>query len=123
GTERKRKNVKEPSLLAGLLVDEFGNKLTATHAVKDGKRYRYYASRKSAARGAHNQPVSAYRVPANEIEPVVIREIAGFLLDTRRLTAALGIDTAEPHVIEHAIASAKSLAAELQTSLPARQRE
>ncbi|MEO9229778.1 MAG: recombinase family protein [Devosia sp.] len=35
--KRQRANATEPSLLAGLLVDEFGNKLTATHAVKNGK--------------------------------------------------------------------------------------
>jgi DNA invertase Pin-like site-specific DNA recombinase len=123
GESRKRKNVREASLLAGLLVDEFGNKLTATHAVKDGKRYRYYTSRVSAARGAHNQPVSAYRVPANEIEPVVIREIATFFRDGQRVITAFGIGASEPHVIEQAIASAHDLADELQTALPARQRE
>jgi DNA invertase Pin-like site-specific DNA recombinase len=123
GDGRRRKNVKEPSLLAGLLVDEFGNKLTATHSVKDGKRYRYYASRKSAARRSHNQPVGDYRISATEIEPIVIREIAGFLRDARRVTDALQLDAAEPHVIEQEIASAKALADELRSALPARQRE
>ncbi len=123
GDARKRKNVKEPSLLAGLLVDEFGNKLTATHAVKDGKRYRYYASRKSTARGKRNQPVGDYRIAACDIEPIVIREIVAFLGDAPRLTDALGIGAAPPHVIGHAIASAKSLGDELETALPSRQRE
>jgi hypothetical protein len=30
--------------LAGLLFDEHGAKFTSTHAVKDGKRYRYYVA-------------------------------------------------------------------------------
>src|SRR5438132_1884088 len=34
----------EPSLLAGLLVDARGERLTPTHAVKKGRRYRYYVS-------------------------------------------------------------------------------
>ena len=34
----------EPSLLAGLLVDSDGERMTPTHAVKAGKRYRYYVS-------------------------------------------------------------------------------
>jgi site-specific DNA recombinase len=38
-----RINAKDPSLLAGLLYDEEGNRLTPTHANKQGKRYRYYA--------------------------------------------------------------------------------
>ena len=35
---------KHPSLLAGLLFDEKGERLTPTHAVKKGTRYRYYVS-------------------------------------------------------------------------------
>jgi len=85
--KRQRVNAKESSLLAGLMVDEFGNKLTATHAVKDGKRYRYYTSKQSAARGSHNRPISAYRIPAAEIEAIVTREIVTFLRDTSRLAA------------------------------------
>jgi site-specific DNA recombinase len=42
---RTRSYAKEPSLLAGLLVDQHGNKFTPTLAVKNGKRYRYYAVR------------------------------------------------------------------------------
>ena len=34
----------EPSLLAGLLHDERGNRLSPSHAVKNGTRYRYYVS-------------------------------------------------------------------------------
>src|ERR1700687_5784435 len=37
--------VKNPSLLAGLLFDGEGHRMTPTHAVKHGKRYRYYVSR------------------------------------------------------------------------------
>jgi site-specific DNA recombinase len=32
------------SLLAGLIVDRDGNRLTPTHATKKGRRYRYYVS-------------------------------------------------------------------------------
>src|SRR5712672_35035 len=35
---------KNPSLLAGLLFDADGNRMTPTHAVKKGRRYRYYVS-------------------------------------------------------------------------------
>src|SRR4051794_7248295 len=42
GTERQvRSRAKEPSLLADLLVDANGVRLTITHAVKNGMRYRY----------------------------------------------------------------------------------
>jgi hypothetical protein len=32
------------SLLSGLIFDSDGNRLSPTHAVKKGKRYRYYVS-------------------------------------------------------------------------------
>src|SRR5437763_4745 len=36
---------RQPSLLAGILFDPDGNRMTPTHAVKKGTRYRYYVSR------------------------------------------------------------------------------
>jgi hypothetical protein len=41
-------DAKYPSLLAGLAFDETGERLTPTHAVKKGTRYRYYVSRSRA---------------------------------------------------------------------------
>ena len=41
---RSGSNSKSPSLLVGLLYDEEGNRFTPSHAVKGGKRYRYYVS-------------------------------------------------------------------------------
>jgi hypothetical protein len=35
---------RQPSLLAGLLYDGDGNRMTPSHAVKNGTRYRYYVS-------------------------------------------------------------------------------
>jgi site-specific DNA recombinase len=34
----------QPSLLAGMLFDSAGNRMTPSHAVKKGTRYRYYVS-------------------------------------------------------------------------------
>ena len=36
---------RQPSLLAGMLFDRDGNRMTPSHAVKKGTRYRYYVSR------------------------------------------------------------------------------
>lgn len=120
--ERKRTNAKHPSLLAGLITDEFGNRLTSTHAVKDGRRYRYYASRASAAGGAHNRPTSSYRLAATEIEPAVITAIADLLTDQPQLMSALGLDGASPTEISMALGTGKALANELKQGLPTRQR-
>jgi DNA invertase Pin-like site-specific DNA recombinase len=119
--ERRRANANAPSLLAGLLVDEFGSPLTATHAVKDGRRYRYYASKKSTARGSHNLPVSGYRVPAKDIEDVVVREITALLRDGPRLIDALGPNGATPSTIEQVGVLARQFASGLEAALPGAQ--
>src|SRR6202030_81476 len=36
---------RQPCLLAGMLFDGDGNRMTPSHAVKRGTRYRYYVSR------------------------------------------------------------------------------
>src|SRR5207245_2720540 len=41
---RRKAHATEPSLLAGVLVDARGERLTPSHAVKKGRRYRYYVS-------------------------------------------------------------------------------
>jgi site-specific DNA recombinase len=38
-------DAKYPSLLAGLVFDDSGERLTPSHAVKQGTRYRYYVSK------------------------------------------------------------------------------
>ena len=58
---------KSPSLLAGLLFDADGNRMTPTHAVKKGRRYRYYVSRPLITQARAGSP-GGLRVPAPEIE-------------------------------------------------------
>ena len=41
-THKSRKRASHPSLLSGLLFDEQGNRLTASHTTKRKRRYRYY---------------------------------------------------------------------------------
>lgn len=67
--------------------------------------------------------MSAYRLPATEIESVVVDEIVAFLREPARLTAALDIDSKMPHEIAQAIAAAVDLAVDLQSGGPSRQRE
>src|SRR5689334_24993460 len=43
-TQREGGKTRQPSLLAGLLVDGDGNRMTPSHAIKKGTRYRYYVS-------------------------------------------------------------------------------
>ena len=60
-----------PSLLAGLIVDADGSRMTPTHATKKVKRYRYYVSASLLA-GDHPQAQKGMRVPAGDIEALVL---------------------------------------------------
>jgi site-specific DNA recombinase len=80
-----RLDAQDPSLLAGLLFDNQGNRLTPTHANKQGKRYRYYAVQRtkeaSQARGRPKDAERRWRISAAEIERVVIDKLRHALLD------------------------------------------
>lgn len=68
----------EPSLLAGMILDEAGQPLTPTHATKGGRRYRYYVS-KSLITGTKSETPQGRRIPAGDIEGLVARRIMAFL--------------------------------------------
>ena len=69
---------KNPSLLAGLLFDADGNRMTPTHAVKKGRRYRYYVSHPLITQARAGSP-DGLRVPAPEIEQLVAKRMCQFL--------------------------------------------
>src|SRR5499433_971333 len=57
---------RQPSLLAGILFDGDGNRMTPTHATKKGRRYRYYVSRPLIAND-QTDGSAGLRIPAAEI--------------------------------------------------------
>ena len=62
------------ALLQGRLYDDRGNRMTPSYAVKGGVRYRYYVSR-ATTEGRKDAGGSILRVPAADIERVVIQAI------------------------------------------------
>jgi site-specific DNA recombinase len=66
------------SPLAGKLFDANGNRLVPSHAVKKGRRYRYYISPQLVS-GRAKDAEAAWRVPASEIEAAVAAEAARVL--------------------------------------------
>lgn len=65
------------SLLAGRIYDDRGNRMLPSHTVKNGVRYRYYVS--SAIQQKRDGDVgSVSRVPAPEIEDLVVKAIREF---------------------------------------------
>jgi site-specific DNA recombinase len=60
-----------PSILAGYLFDDRGNRMTPTHTNKKGARYRYYVSHPLLQK-QNSEAGSVTRVAAPEIEAVVL---------------------------------------------------
>jgi site-specific DNA recombinase len=75
-----------PSILAGLVFDAEGNRYTPTHAVKKGRRYRYYTSQ--AVIQKQKKPSSLGRIPARELEQVVSSRIQRLLASPQELAAS-----------------------------------
>jgi hypothetical protein len=76
-------------LLAGLLVDARGERLTPSHAVKKGRRYRYYVSA-ALITDAGTDRTQGCRLAAREIEEAVIRILADALNSPARLVERFG---------------------------------
>jgi site-specific DNA recombinase len=83
---RKRPRVTEQSLLTGLLFDREGNRFIPTHSNKAGKRYRYYVS-EAASKG--KPTVAPTRIPAEEIEDLVLEQLKGLIQSPQRLLGIL----------------------------------
>jgi DNA invertase Pin-like site-specific DNA recombinase len=102
GAERKfGTNAAEPSLLAGMISDGEGRVLTPSHANKNGRRYRYYTSPRKLGEGeAASLPPT--RIPAGEIEKLVIAGIIALLADRSGIAgtlANLDVDVRNAHQV------------------------
>jgi site-specific DNA recombinase len=83
---------KHPSLLTGMVFDETGERLTPTYAVKKGARYRYYVST-SLITGAGRNRSSGRRIPAGNLEGLVIARLRNFLADPGAILDAIDNDS------------------------------
>jgi hypothetical protein len=70
----------QSSLLAGMLFDAEGDRMTPSYADKQGTRYRYYVSRPLITQD-QRESSTALRIPAGEIEHLVTSRVRQWLLD------------------------------------------
>jgi DNA invertase Pin-like site-specific DNA recombinase len=94
---------RQPSLLAGMLFDGDGNRMTPTHATKEGKRYRYYISRPLITSDQTDRSAGR-RIPAGEIEQAVTSRMRQWLIDPGSVYQALRL--ADPSAQHRVIARA-----------------
>jgi hypothetical protein len=96
--------------LVGKLTDETGDRLTPSHAMRRGKRYCYYVSRRLVAASSKSD-TRGWRLPAAALEGAVAR----LIIDALEMpSAATGlIDGATPEMLTKLPSAAKSLCAAL----------
>jgi len=105
---RSGASAREPSLLVGLLFDANGKRMTPSHAVKNGKRYRYYLSNNLiAGKGP------GIRIAAHEIENPIVHEISGLLMDEAKLVKILFTASKDPTMVHETLVKAKVLSQQI----------
>src|SRR5437763_8020736 len=109
---RRKAKAAEPSLLAGLLVDAQGDRLTPSHAVKKGRRYRYYIST-ALITDAGTDRARGWRLAAREIEEAVIRILTDALTSPASLVDRFGAADMPSDKLRKLLGRAARLAAAL----------
>jgi DNA invertase Pin-like site-specific DNA recombinase len=74
----KAKWTKSEALLIGRLFDDRGNRMSPSHARKESVKYRYYLS-SALLQGTAERAGSVHRVPAAEIEVLVVKSVRDYL--------------------------------------------
>jgi hypothetical protein len=108
---------KQPSLLAGLAFDDNGERLTPSHAVKKGTRYRYYVSR-SLIIGAVKDQSKGRRIPAGNLENLVIGKLRAYLADQGAILDVVRGEHPDGACQNRLIARGRQIAKELATMAP-----
>jgi hypothetical protein len=123
--ENKRNNqnaaagADQPSLLAGILWDAHGRRMSPSHAVKQRvKRYRYYVSRREG--DARDQPV--WRVPAGDLESLVVSRMRSLLGNEGELLDASGGAQLDAVALNSMLFEARSLAEQMDRASAAQLR-
>ena len=100
-----------------MVFDETGERLTPTHAVKKGTRYRYYVST-SLVTGAGKKRSSGRRIPAGNLEGLVINKLRTFLADPGAILDAAGGELYSGSEQSQLIERGRQIAEDLGTHAP-----
>ena len=114
-------NATAPSLLTGLIYDETGDRLCPTHATKQGRRYRYYISKRLMHRT--DSSVDGWRLPAKELDGAVSQAVSHFLTDELRIIDVLQLTGIPPDRLRNILRRAAAAVNDLDDKLPKRRRQ
>ncbi|MDB5680263.1 MAG: hypothetical protein JWO16_68 [Sphingomonas bacterium] len=108
GSGSSRRVARSTSLLVGLIEDGLQRPMSPAHARKGTRRYRYYVTRPERL---GQQP--AWRVPAKEVEQLVISQMAAHFADQRAIYRFASTALADPREVARCLEKAKVFAAAL----------
>ncbi len=109
---------REPSLLAGLVYDDTGERMIPSHANKKGIRYRYYVS-KPLIFGARRLAPHGRRVPASDLEGLVEDRLRKFLANEGEIFGVIENLVTDANDCKDLTVRAADLAARWATLAPA----
>lgn len=115
---RHGKGAAQPSLLAGLIFDEQGERLAPSHTTKGTKRFRYYVCKNASVDGSRR-----FRIPAHELERQVIDQICDWLRDAHRIEHCMAVADLDASVLAALLRTAAQCTDELGRSAAPRKRE
>ena len=92
-TRGRTRNSNNASLLTGIVRDGLGVRMTPSHSVKAGKRYRYYVTHAAELRS--DQP-QAWRLPAPDLEAAVTDRLVRYFRDYREIATLADPGTSAP---------------------------
>lgn len=113
-------NIKSTCILTGLVYDETGDRLSPSHAIKNGVRYRYYISNRLVHGGRADK--DGWRIPADQIERPVLALLDDHLTDPLKLTDMVDATAFTPAMHQELIMAASRLARQLRRARPHEQR-
>ncbi len=102
----------EASWLTGLLFDADGNRFTPSHTTKRGRHYRYYVSL-AATQGRKADGRSAPRMPAREIEGIVLKELEAVPALPHRLLQLISDTPSDPEEMNAIVQGANAFGKQL----------
>src|SRR5215831_7041964 len=88
----KTERMKSEAFLAGRIFDDRGNRMTPSHVRKRGIKYRYYLS-SALLQGQPERAGAVSRIPAAEIEGLVVRSVRDHLNQSEETEDAVLITT------------------------------
>lgn len=102
---QKQRSIPSQSLLAGKLIDSQGRKMIPSHSQKQSQRYRYYLSAPLTA-NLRDQVSDGVRVPAEELEKLVVQQLVTWLSNDQAVLDELGI---QPEMVQPIMAKTRQL--------------